>query len=148
MAELFDKNLDQWDAQQITEVMGRDALQGILQVTKKPANHSILSDRLIWLPSKTGTYTAKQGYEMLRKLHRTPPVYAVPMKEALTKIWEWKGLIPRVRTFLWRAIHGGLPTTAMLHTRIRRIDPICSRCHIENEFLMHMFFFCPMARAT
>lgn len=63
-------------------------------------------------------------------------------------IWKWEGLIPRVKTFLWRAIHGGLPTTAMLHARMRRIDPICPRCNIENEFLMHLLFFCPMARAT
>jgi hypothetical protein len=36
----------------------------------------------------------------------------------------------------------------VLHRRIFRISLICSRCSAENEFLSHLFFFCPMSRAA
>ncbi|XP_078174456.1 uncharacterized protein LOC144568100 [Carex rostrata] len=147
VASLVCRNTTGWDPRKVTEIMGDRLTQVVLQVMQVPSNHSLLKDKLIWLPSKTGVYTAKMGYEML-KSHMPLPVYNAETKQMLQKIWEWKGVLPRVRTFLWRAIHGGLPTTAMLHTRIRRVDPVCSRCHMENEFLMHLLFFCPGARAT
>lgn len=64
------------------------------------------------------------------------------------RLWEWKGILPRVKTFLWRAIHEGIPTQMAMHMRIRSINPTCHRCGRENEFTMHAIFFCPATWAT
>jgi zinc-binding in reverse transcriptase len=58
-----------------------------------------------------------------------------------------KKLSLKVRLFLWRASQGGLATGQELHRRLRRIQPICSRCNSESEYLTHLLFFCPSSRA-
>lgn len=90
------------------------------------------TDILTW-SNKRGSYT----------IH-----YSEQKISAWEKICGWKGLIPKVRTFLWKAVHGGLPTVTELHKRIQAIDPTCPRCGEEEEFLTHMLFLYHSARAT
>ncbi|XP_078170749.1 uncharacterized protein LOC144565012 [Carex rostrata] len=94
----------------------------------------------------TGSWDAQVVTELLGV--DAMQVYEDITNEALGKIWTWKGILPRVRTFLWRAIHGALPTAAWLHARIRDINPVCKRCRAENEYLMHLFYYCPVSQAT
>lgn len=68
--------------------------------------------------------------------------------EAWKRIWSWEGVIPRIKLFLWKAVHGGVATLAELHRRVRTINPRCPRCDEENEFLNHCLFFCQLSRAT
>lgn len=35
----------------------------------------------------------------------------------------WKDLIPRVKLFIWHAIHDGLATLNEMHRRISTVDP-------------------------
>lgn len=35
-----------------------------------------------------------------------------------------------------------------MHHRIAAINPVCLVCGLENEYVMHVLFFCPFATAT
>jgi zinc-binding in reverse transcriptase len=64
------------------------------------------------------------------------------------KIWQWKLISPKVKMFIWRALHDALPTMHNLHKRMNSISPRCQRCGSEDEYLMHMLFYCFMSRAV
>ncbi|KAJ4764982.1 Ribonuclease H-like superfamily protein [Rhynchospora pubera] len=61
-------------------------------------------------------------------------------------IWKWKTITPKVKVFLWRLLHKGLPMAATMHRRIAHFSPICQRCHEENEYEIHCLFFCNSSR--
>lgn len=145
---LFDPINGCWVEREIREIMGAQAFQHIRESAQKPKQGAILPDKLIWKPSQKGQYSTKEGYEILSKQRMEIPVYSASQKHMWQKIWEWKRIIPRVKTFIWRAMHNGIPTMLALHTRIRSIQPQCPRCHSENEYTMHLLFFCPIAQAV
>lgn len=148
VAAVYNRNSTDWERGEIRELMGQTAVDNILRTANHPKVESLLPDRLIWLGNKSGRYTAKEGYEMLRKQNSTLHTYDQSTKAAWQRMWSWKGVIPRIKTFLWKAIHNGLPTAATLHSRIRTIPAMCQRCDTENEFIMHLLFFCDLSRAT
>lgn len=114
-----------------------------------PNPQSPISDRLIWLPSAKGKYNTKEGYERIRQASKGTAIqYEQTKMEMWKKLWQWKRPIPRVKTFLWRVIHEGLPTMQSLSRRIPTINPKFLRCNMKNEFNMHLLFYCPVSRAT
>lgn len=148
VGDLFDQVSQRWKTTLIDGLFGEGASQIIEASTKQPTDQPLISDRLIWTEGKGGTYTAKEGYFFLAKTKRTTPVYDQNTKQAWGKIWKWKGVIPRVQTFIWRVLHGGIATSQTMHMRINGIDPKCQLCGRENEFIMHTLFFYTRARAT
>lgn len=128
--------------------MGLQALHHIEQSVRKPVWQPVLDDRLIWIPGKKGVYTVKEGCELICQNTQVRTFYGEQKLRALGEIWKWKGVIPRVILFVWRAIHGGLATTAEMSKRMKKIIPLCPRCGQENEYIMHMLFFCHISRQT
>lgn len=63
--------------------------------------------------------------------------------------WLWKDtqIIPKLKVFVWRAIHGALPVKEVLAVRIHHIDPTCQICGRGPETIMHALFKCDFARA-
>lgn len=74
--------------------------------------------------------------------------YGEQKLKALRHVWKWKQVLPRVKMFIWRAIHDGLTTAWELARRMQRMSPRCVRCDLENEYVMHLLFFCPLSQAT
>ncbi|XP_078154191.1 uncharacterized protein LOC144549360 [Carex rostrata] len=55
-------------------------------------------------------------------------------------------MAPRVRLFLWRVVHDGLPLAATLDRRINTGSPYCSVCSQGVEDPNHLLFMCDFAR--
>lgn len=72
---IFDEQQGVWREDQIRKLLGDTALSQIQQAASKPKPNSMIPDRLIWIPSKTGRYTVKEGYEFLRRQSAIPHVY-------------------------------------------------------------------------
>ena len=57
-----------------------------------------------------------------------------------------KGLYSELRSFLFRLVHGILPTQTRIArfglTEVQGLD-VCSYCHIESEDICHALFRCP-----
>jgi zinc-binding in reverse transcriptase len=65
---------------------------------------------------KVGIYTVRMGYKILRTRLNNPTEEGD--KKLWRIIWKSKGIIPRVRMFLWRACRKALPTAFQMHRRI------------------------------
>lgn len=148
VAEIFDEQQDEWRIEIITSLLGTQALQNIRATGQKPNRNALLSDRLIWKESKTGNYMTKEGYAILVQQNNIPMVVSEFKVRAWHRIWALKNIIPRVKAFLWRAVHGGLAIAGEMHKRINSISALCPRCGKENEFLVHVLFSCELSRAT
>lgn len=149
VADLFDHSTKKWDTHKIQILMSEGAVTAITNSARKPEQQPLIEDRLIWLCSQRGTYTTKDGYKKLKEQMLAPTQhYTEDQKRAWQRVWSNKEIIPRIKFFLWRAIHNGLPTLQKLHSRIPGINPRCKRCDSEDEFLMHTLFFCHIARQT
>lgn len=88
----------------IEELMGTNAVLQILNSVRALKQQTMTPDMLIWYHGKSGRYSVKEGYAKLKSQHLTIPTYEDNRAQALKKIWTWKGLVPKVRLFLWRAI--------------------------------------------
>lgn len=148
VADIFDEQRDEWRTELITNLLGTQAMHNIRAADRKPHRNAILSDRLIWTESKTGNYSTKEGYAILVQQHNIPIVVCEFKVTAWRRIWALKTIIPRVKAFLWRAVHGGLAIASEMHKRINSISATCPRCGKENEFLVHVLFSCELSRAT
>lgn len=148
VADLFDAQSDKWNEGLIEDVLGPQAVQTITQSVRKSEVEPQLQDRLIWDKGKSGKYMANEGYKVLQQQARPPIQNSEEKIKAWARIWSWEGLTPRVKIFLWKAVHGSLATVSELHRRIRAINPTCPRCHSKNELLTHMIFFCSSSRAA
>ena len=61
------------------------------------------------------------------------------------KVWKiiWKAkVIPKVKFFSWRLIHGILPVCARLLKKWIQVEDICSVCGREGETVSHIFLDC------
>lgn len=131
----------EWDVLKIQRLVP-DYEEKILRI--KPSQTGA-PDKLIWLGTKSGSYSTKSGY------------YFVVIREeggenALnTANFNWKknvwelGCTPKIRTFAWKLLKGALPVGERLAERHIPIDPSCKRCGAP-ESITHLFFQCRFAR--
>ena len=106
-------------------------------------------DSFCWLHSHNGLYSVKTGYEFLSKQvhHRLYQEAKVKpsVNSLFDKIWNLH-TAPKIRIFLWKALHGAIPVEDRLRTRGIRSDDGCLMCDTENETINHILFECPLAR--
>lgn len=76
------------------------------------------------------------------------PVVSAQMPKFWTRIWKLQGIIPRIRIFLWKALHNALPVGKVLHRRFDAIPSTCSLCSHCTDDVLHGLFRCCHARAT
>ncbi|KAJ4754791.1 RNA-directed DNA polymerase (reverse transcriptase)-related family protein [Rhynchospora pubera] len=141
VADLFDKEADDWNEAQMTRLLGVHATAYIVQNVEKLQEVEGLTDKLIWEYNKAGNYTVKDGYEC--SIMRSG---MMPDEISWKEIWKWQGIAPKVKIFMWRLLANALPLAQNMHMRIQSISPMCARCQQENEYATHCFFFCPGSR--
>ncbi|KAJ4815359.1 RNA-directed DNA polymerase (reverse transcriptase)-related family protein [Rhynchospora pubera] len=133
----------EWDAQQLNRLFQPHQVACILGEVEKPVIGSNQRDKLIWSVTKSGRYSAKEGYKALCTMHQRHH----NAQGGLWKlIWKWKSIAPKVKVFLWRLLNKGLPMAVNMHSRIVSFSPACQRCGEENEYEMHCLFFCNSSR--
>lgn len=148
VADLYNTDTHEWNREAIRVLIGPDAEEDIITTARKPTQNPVIPDRLIWKGSKTGSYNTKEGYKLLSEEVGNNITYTQLQQQAWQNIWKWKDIQPRVKVFLWKAVHRGLPTLQELHRRVEAINQDCPRCGQQPETLTHIIFQCPIARAT
>lgn len=103
-----------------------------------------VGDKQLWRFTSDGAYTVKSGYRIYCD--------AIANKDHLKMGGDWSSIWrlhapPKVRSFLWRALRGCLPTRMKLHTHHVNVDGVCLYCArgLENDW--HLFFGCSFAEA-
>lgn len=87
----------------------------------------------------------KKAYHALREATDTPLSPIQAQKELWKAVWKVPNVQPRVRLFLWKVLHEGLPLKQILVNRIGRGDLICDLCGVQEESMSHMLFHCEFA---
>lgn len=102
-----------------------------------------MSDSLVWLPEKSGTYSTKTGYA-LTKLN---------VDAGMLDDFDWKKCVwqvktsPKIQHFLWKTKNRTLPVGSVLQERGMGVDPNCKRCG-ALETPLHVLLMCPYATSV
>lgn len=98
-----------------------------------------MQDELVWLASKTGSYSSKSGYA-ITKLN----------SESLDQTFNWKAGIwnirtsPKLKHLLWKIKNRAIPVGMNLEARGMTGNFECKRCG-QPETEVHLFMHCPFA---
>lgn len=143
--ELLDES-GNWDIEEIVRLLGYRASIIILATVRPPVSTG-RQDRLVFTLAKDGSFSVKKAYAILKQ-GTAPSLVPIQAQTDLWKsIWAIPNVQPRVRLFLWKILHEGLPLHQTLVSRIARGDPICAVCAESEESMTHMLFHCPFARS-
>ncbi|KAJ1704376.1 hypothetical protein LUZ63_004155 [Rhynchospora breviuscula] len=143
VCSLLEDQTGDWNLQELMRLFEQDQVQTILQGTRKPELQGDSSDRLIWLKNKSGKYTVKEGY---MDLIRAQQGMQLAQNVNWHHIWKWKSIVPKVKVFLWRLLHHGLPMAVNMHSGFSHFSQTCQKCGEDNEYEMHCLFFCNSSR--
>ncbi|KAJ1436229.1 Reverse transcriptase zinc-binding domain [Sesbania bispinosa] len=95
------------------------------------------NDTLVWATAADGEFHLKLIYDKIGA------EYIPEVDQNLCQhIWQWKGT-PKIQCFLWKCLHGKLPTNEERVTRDMTHDPVCSKCNEHPESIMHALWDCP-----
>ncbi|KAJ4770274.1 Ribonuclease H-like superfamily protein [Rhynchospora pubera] len=68
------------------------------------------------------------------------------MRSLVKRIWHCKGLLPKVRIFLWKVVRAILPVDQIFVKRMRKQQQGCPICGYHSEDVVHALFKCQQAR--
>ncbi|XP_057723427.1 uncharacterized protein LOC130939336 [Arachis stenosperma] len=106
------------------------------------------ADELQWVLNKGGTYDAASGYSVAYQFNHDPIEFC-PQLMRQKDVWVtlWKLALPhKIKIFLWKSIHQGLPVCHLLHHRFPSTSAICSCCSEEDETVLHCLVTCKYAK--
>ena len=93
-------------------------------------------DRLVWLPSPSGTFSVKSAWEMLRQRRH----------HSLVDSLLWPSVLPaKMSFFTWRLVRNFVPLDVVLRSRGLSFPSRCGCCYREEEALLHVFLSGPVA---
>lgn len=68
-------------------------------------------------------------------------------KKLWEAIWHKGEVLPRVRVFMWKLLHEGVPLASILQRRFPSVNPICATCGDNDEDVHHLAYACHLSRA-
>ncbi|KAH9679641.1 putative reverse transcriptase/RNA-dependent DNA polymerase [Citrus sinensis] len=142
VADLIDENQN-WKKEMIYQhFMKEDAAMIVrIQLPKTPK-----PDQYLWHYDKYGQYSVKSGYQIALKLKC--PNSPCSSDSSLSQ-WNviWAAELPeKIKIFMWRAVKNLLPTASNLWRRKIVGSPICRRCGVKNEDVIHALLDCKVAK--
>ena len=143
--DLIDKDTWQWDRGKLFAMFDRRTCEAILAL---PLTRQNSQDKLIWKENRSQRFMVRSAYQVaLRLKYPQQAEHSSVQAHGSTwrKIWELN-VPPKVRTFLWRACSGCLPTRENLHKKRIRVEQRCELCHHHTETIGHVLWECPLAR--
>lgn len=108
----------------------------------KPPREGACEDRLIFSDSTTGAFSVKKAFKHISQINQ-----GVQGNLVWKLVWRKGSILPRIRIFLWKLMHGALPLAKILATRTSRGEPTCTVCNQGDEDVLHMLFWCPFCKS-
>lgn len=135
-----------WDAQQLINLFGYHKCMLIVTNLQPPVSGRG-RDRLIFTETTNGAFAVKHCYNhiMLKRIPTTG--LGTGLKATWEAIWKKGHIMPRVKLFIWKAMHSGLPLAHVIASRTGRGDGRCTLCDIGVEDVSHLFTRCSFARS-
>lgn len=138
--EYFRPNIKQWDVTKVQQNFHPVDVKCILSM-RIPQNQGL--DRISWLGTSDGKYTAKSGYHHWSK--RELNMDGEEDNGGWARLWKLR--IPhKWKFFLWRVCRNTIPVRILLRGKGVQTPILCQMCGIDVEHLRHLFIECSFAR--
>ncbi|XVF19448.1 hypothetical protein REPUB_Repub11eG0112000 [Reevesia pubescens] len=102
-------------------------------------------DRLIWNETLMGNFTVRSAYFVAKRVLNGWNQFVDQRSCKWRLLWTSK-VIPKVKVFMWRAIHEILPTSEKLQHRGIPIEVSCAVCGCLEESWRHSLFECVFSK--
>lgn len=113
-----------------------------LAIVNTPIPQREVKDRVAWVSTKTGQYTAKSGYHYW--VERNLGSNVIHHHEGWKKIWKLN--IPhKLKIFLWHFCRNTMPIRWRIRSRGIIVPITCPLCNNDVEYMLHLFFDCNFA---
>ena len=125
-----------WDKDLVADIFNQRDQALILNI---PLSCRSIADQWYWLHERNGMYSVKSCYR-----HQQTQI-----AESSPQVWSllWKLPVPpKIRSFMWRALKGVLPTADNLRRRMIQVQSLCPVCVQDRESMHHLLGRCPIAR--
>lgn len=129
-----------WDVEKIRIILPQHE-EDILCIKPSITNGS---DKLVWLGTKSGSYSTKSGYYFATSLEEDNEEQRPEPNRWYKNVWNLK-VAPKIKTFAWKILKRALPVGERLVERHIDIDPRCKCCGVY-ESITHLLFHCPFAQ--
>ncbi|XP_048626999.1 uncharacterized protein LOC125595105 [Brassica napus] len=140
VSDLMLPDRNEWDIDMIQRVLPFEE-QRILAI--KPSLTGA-PDKLSWLSTDTGDYSTKTRYKAVLSSRSVEDAWSIEDGSFDWKKSVWKlQTTPKIKLFIWKALHGALPVSEALKARGINTDGQCKRCICLN-LLIICSFIAPM----
>lgn len=108
VSDLILQDSGAWDVNLLISLYGYVNAIHILQ-NIQPPNQNASQGRLIFKHATNGVYYVKKAHILLSSRTQSP---TIGDKSTWESMWQKGNISPRVRVFLWKLVHDGLPLAA------------------------------------
>jgi hypothetical protein len=142
--ELFVPGTRDWDEQLVRySFIYRDALE----ILKTKPGVRLQEDVDAWAFERTGLYSIRSSYRALKRERDTRAALTLNATGSSDEAGWWKKLwqlkiLPKIRVFWWRVLHGYLPTKGELRRGHVAREDHCEACGMPGEDLYHIAVTC------
>ena len=134
VCDFFVEDKKERDVSKVRAYFNQNDVDAIIN-TRIP--QSCTKDRVVWIHSNNGQYTARTGYQQWHKNH-------VGDCEVWDRLWSLE--IPhKLKIFLWRFCRNNIPARYILRGKSIQVHIGCTMCTCDVEHLLHLFFDCNFA---
>ncbi|XP_019161400.1 PREDICTED: uncharacterized protein LOC109158036 [Ipomoea nil] len=133
VSELIDPITKDWDVGKLTRCFMERDVGLIRKIPVAPT----FTDSWCWRDDTNGQYQVRHGYKLMVSVQDS----GHPVSFAWKDLWRLK-IPPNILNFVWRCIHGVLPTMVTLASRRVDVDTMCHLCKQHPETLRHLFLDC------
>ncbi|KAL4308866.1 hypothetical protein GQ457_01G015730 [Hibiscus cannabinus] len=111
-----------------------------------PLSRSRKCDEIIWRPDRSGIYSVKSGYRLLRDdLPAITGVTGAPFSHMILQFFNdmWSVNLPaKVKINMWKVANSFLPTYSALQNRSLHVNNVCPFCRNSGETVAHIMRDC------
>lgn len=140
VSDLLLPDTAEWNVEKIEQILPFHSEQ----ILKLQPSKLRVPDELVWLKNPNGEYSTRSGYRaiMEEKLNAAPMDRLASVNWSAS-VWSVK-TTKKIKTFIWKSLHGGLPVGEQFALRNIQVNPLCVRCNAV-ETIPHLLFQCPYA---
>lgn len=147
VSELIDPQLGQWDEDLVRSLFTHVDAARIFNI---PLSLNGFDDFVAWHYNRNKMFSVRSAYHVeWRHQFGNSYQYMASSSRGSNPIWQkvWKISVPgKVKTFVWKVLHGAIPVKSVLVNRHIGTDSLCPICHKYAEDLKHLLFDCSPAQ--
>lgn len=136
--DLIDHNTRSWKTGEACHFFGDEIGQMISHI---PLHYQVIEDQHIWRDNNSGSYTVKRAYYTARSILGRPE-HLITQRNGIWKMIWSSNIMPKVKYFLWKWLHGLLPIADIMARRGMSLNSTCCICMEDNETFVHVFGSC------